>query len=295
MEHLVERRPLLLGARRLGERGPQRAPSGAATAGSPGRGRGGRQWPWLADSTPPCGRRRVSGARNAPRTRRPGAASSESVSQRVAARSSSRQRGAVLTAVPRQESAVMALAEEPQVGDRRCVQAGRSASRRTSSRRCAARRRRASPTAEAGSTHRLVPHADGIERIRSRAGLSSTLCGLRAVDHQGRGEDDERRDLVGPGRLLAPLAEHERRVVGVTGEEAGEGQRRVVLGPGGRAAVLEAADAFARHLVRPRARLARGLVGPVEVDEQLLLGRVAAGWPGRGRSSPSPRGRGSRP
>jgi hypothetical protein len=65
------------------------------------------------------------------------------------------------------------------------------------------------------------------------------------------------------------LAEDDGRVVGVSREHARERERRVERGPRFHPPVLEAEDTLAGHLVRPGARLARGLVRPVEVDHQL--------------------------
>ena len=90
----------------------------------------------------------------------------------------------------------------------------------------------------------------------------------RLVEHGGG------RDLVGGGRVAAALAEDDRRVVAGAGEVAREGERRVVPGAVGQPAGLHALHGLAGQLVGPGAGLAGGFVGAVEVDHDLVAGRL---------------------
>jgi len=51
---------------------------------------------------------------------------------------------------------------------------------------------------------------------------------MRAVNHQRRGKDKSRSDLVRPGSLPPALAEMHRSVIRVPGEKPRERQRRIV-------------------------------------------------------------------
>jgi hypothetical protein len=98
---------------------------------------------------------------------------------------------------------------------------------------------------------------------------------MAAEDEHGRRKDGGGGDLVRPRRLLAALAEHDRRVIGGAGEEPGERQRRVVARPFRGLPVLEAVDGLPRELVRPGARFAGRFVRAVEVDHDVPFRRLA--------------------
>ena len=71
------------------------------------------------------------------------------------------------------------------------------------------------------------------------------------------------------------VAEDDRCVVAGTREVARERQRGVVPRPRRRSSLLEAIDALARQLVRPRARFAGWLVRAMKAHHDVARGRLA--------------------
>src|SRR5207248_1750639 len=102
-----------------------------------------------------------------------------------------------------------------------------------------------------GQHDRLVPYARKALHDVDRGIVEQTLR-MGAVHEQRRGEDRSRGNLMRPRSLPAPLAEHDRRVIGGAGKQPRERQGGVVASPRFSLTMLQTVDAFTRQLVRPR-------------------------------------------